>query len=164
MHCFLIDKITELEIGQKLKGVKNVTFSDNLARPFGANWTPFPAAFVLEAMTQAAILLVAATVDYQSQPILKGVQRMQIYGRAAAGDQIEIFAGLEALRETEARVYVHACLDGVPIAEATVFLSLVSLAASDKTVAFEHRRNLQAKLTDLFPGWFQAAQKAETVI
>ncbi len=84
MRYVLIDKITELETGKKLTGIKNVTFSDALARVGGAS---LPAAFVLEAMAQAAGLLLMATIECQAQPVLSKIQRMKISGRVSAGEQ-----------------------------------------------------------------------------
>ena len=164
MRYVLIDKITELETGERLKGIKNVTFSDGLARPFGANWTALPAAFLLEAMAQAAGLLVAATIECRAQPVLAKVQQMQIFGRAAAGDQVEIYARLEDLNETGAKVSVNACVNNAPLAEGIAFLSLVSFADLGEDAGFEHRRNLRARLASLFPNWFLSSSKAETVI
>ena len=164
MRYVLIDKIIELEPGQKLKGVKNVTFSDGLARPFGADWTTLPAAFLLEAMAQAAGLLVAATIECRAQPVLAKVQQMQILGRAAAGDQIEIYACLNDLNEAGAKVSVNACVNDALLAKGIVFLSLVSFADLGENAGYKHRRNLQARLASLFPNWFQSSSKAETVL
>ena len=155
MRYVLIDKITELEIGQNLRGIKNVTFSDGLARPGGANWTAFPAAFVMETMAQAAGLLVAATVECRAQPVLAKIQQAQFYGRAAAGDQIALTAVLEDLNEAGAKVSVQAAIKDAPLAKGIIFLSLASFADLGVNAAARHQRNLRARLAELFPERFQ---------
>ena len=142
-----------------LKAIKNVTFSDGVGRPHGANWMPFPAAFVMESMAQAAGLLVAMTIDYKAQPVLAKVQQMRVYGRAKPGDRLDVFAGLEDIQEEGARLYVKSSRSGVPIAEATVFLSLLSFEALGMEKASKHRRMLRSVVANLAPEWFCEVQK-----
>ncbi len=160
MRYILIDKITDLEIGKTLKGIKNVTFSDALGRSTGNNRTTFPAAFVMESMAQAAGLLVALTIDCKAQPVMAKVQQMKIYEWAQAGDQIEVFADLEDLQDAGARVFVKSSLKDVPLAEATIFLSLVSFEDLDEENAFEHRQMLKKTIAELAPEWFGKSQEA----
>ena len=159
MRYILIDRITAYESGKMLKAIKNVTFSDGVGRPHGANWMPFPAAFVMESMAQAAGLLVAMTIDYKAQPVLAKVQQMRVYGRAKPGDRLDVFAGLEDIQEEGARLYVKSSRSGVPIAEATVFLSLLSFEALGMEKASKHRRMLRSVVANLAPEWFCEVQK-----
>ncbi len=159
MRYILIDRITAYESGKMLKAIKNVTFSDGVGRPHGANWMPFPAAFVMESMAQAAGLLVAMTIDYKAQPVLAKVQQMRVYGRAKPGDRLDVFAGLEDIQEAGARLYVKSSRSGVPIAEATVFLSLLSFEDLGMEKASKHRRMLRSVVANLAPEWFCEVQK-----
>jgi 3-hydroxymyristoyl/3-hydroxydecanoyl-(acyl carrier protein) dehydratase len=160
MRYILIDRITEYEGGKMLKAIKNITFSDGVGRPRGANWVPFPAAFVMESMAQAAGLLVAMTIDYRAQPVLAKVQQMRVYDQAKPGDRLDIFAGLEDMQEAGARLYVKSSRDGVPLAEATVFLSLVSFEEFGMEKASEHRRMLRSVVANLAPEWFSEVKEA----
>ena len=164
MRYILIDKITEMVLGQSLKGFKNVTHSDALGRNSGKDRTPLPAAFVMESMAQAAGLLVALTVDCKAQPVLAKVQKMKMYERVKAGDQIEVFAAMEDIQEAGARLFVSSSIDGFPLAEATVFLSLVSFESLENGNATEHRRTLQRAIAGLAPEWFSQPQEERTEI
>ncbi len=164
MRYILIDKITDIVIGQTLKGIKNVTYSDALGRSSGKNRTIFPAAFVMESMAQAAGLLVALTVDCKAQPVLAKVRQMKVFERAKAGDQIEVFAELEELQVAGARLFVKSSVGGVQLAEATVFLALVSFEDLGAEKAFEHRKMLQTVIAELAPEWFGKSQAAVTKI
>ena len=142
-----------------LKAIKNVTISDGVGRPHGANWMPFPAAFIMESMAQAAGLLVAMTIDYRAQPILAKVQQMRVYGRAEPGDRIDVFAGLEDMHEAGARIYVNSSRSGVPLAEATVFLALLSFEDLGMEKATKHRRMLRSVAANLAPELFCKVKK-----
>ena len=159
MRYILIDRITAYESGKMLKAIKNITFSDGVGRPHGANWMPFPAAFVMESMAQAAGLLVAMTIDYKAQPVLAKVQQMRVYGRAKPGDRLDVFAGLEDIQEAGARLYVKSSRSGVPIAEATVFLSLLSFEDLGMEKASKHRRMLRSVAANLAPELFFKVKK-----
>lgn len=142
-----------------LKAIKNITFSDGVGRPSGANWMPFPAAFVMESMAQAGGLLIAMTIDYKAQPVLAKIQQMRIYGRAKPGDRLDIFAGLEDMQEAGAKLYVKSSRGGVPLAEATVYLSLVSFEELGLEKGSKHRRMLRSVIANLASEWFCEVKK-----
>lgn len=159
MRYILIDLITEYEAGKMLKAIKNVTFSDGVGCPHGANWMAFPSAFVMESMAQAGGLLVAMTIDYKAQPLLAKVQQMHVYGRAKPGDCLDIFACLEDIQEAGARLYVKSSRHGVPLAEATLYLSLVSFEKLGMEKASKHRQMLRSLVANLAPEWFCEVRK-----
>jgi len=70
MRYVLIDRITALVPGQSLAAIKNVSFADDLVTHYAPGLSALPAAMVLEAMAQAAGLLVAATLTAPAQPVL----------------------------------------------------------------------------------------------
>ncbi len=161
MRYVLIDKITELETGKQLTGIKNVTFSDALARVGGA---VLPAAFVLEAMAQAAGLLVMATIECRAQPVLSKIRQMKISGQTKAGERIEISADLCNLSDAGAKIFVKAHSDGALQAEAEIFLALIAFEKLNEPNAFEHRQILQNRLADLFPDWFAKTESLKATI
>ncbi|MEP7039505.1 MAG: hypothetical protein ABI891_14320 [Acidobacteriota bacterium] len=161
MRYVLIDKITELETGKNLKGIKNATFSDALARGGGAF---LPAAFVLETMAQAAGLLVMTTIECRAQPILSKIQQMKISGQAKAGERIQVSADLCNLSDAGAKIFVEAHSDGAMKAEAEIFLALIAFEKLSETNAFEHRQILHYRLADLFPKWFAKTEKQKAAI
>jgi len=158
VRYILIDRITSLAPGRRLTAVKNVSLSDGMVTPYGPGLSALPASMVLEAMAQAAGLLVVATSASPSQPVLAKVQPFTAFRAAAAGDQIEIEAELQDLRDEGARAGVRASVGGEPLAEATIYLALVAI---DGPGAAERVALLRGRLQETFPGWFPFAAPVE---
>lgn len=148
MRYVLIDRIAALEPGHSLTAIKNVSLSDDLVTRIRRGVSALPGSMVLEAMAQAAGLLVVASVDAPVQPVLAKVQPFTAYLDAVAGDRIELHAVLQDLRPEGARASVRAAVDGRTIAEAVIFLGLMAVER-DERIAL-----LRDRLTDAFPGWF----------
>ncbi|WP_337129595.1 hypothetical protein, partial [Staphylococcus aureus] len=70
MRYVLIDRIAELVPRERLCAWKNVAASDALAATRPSGKIVLPASMMLEAMAQAAGLLVIASVDFGRQPVL----------------------------------------------------------------------------------------------
>ncbi len=152
MRYVLIDRITALVPGQSLAAIKNVSFGDDLVTHYAPGLSALPAAMVLEAMAQAAGLLVAATLTAPAQPVLAKVQPFSAYGHARPGDCVGIQVELEELRSEGCRARVASSIDGRPLADATIHLALIPL---EGPTAASRARILRAMLADTFPEWFK---------
>ena len=151
MRYVLIDRITALEPRQTLAAIKNVSLSDGLVARVRPGVSALPGSMVLEAMAQAAGLLVVASVQAPAQPVLAKVQPFTAYADAVSGDRIELEAELEDLRSEGARATVTAVVDGSRIAEAVIYLGLMSIDGDERIALMRER------LADAFPGWFDIA-------
>ena len=151
MRYVLIDRITALEPGQTLAAIKNVSLSDDLVTRVRPGVSALPGSMVLEAMAQAAGLLVVASVDEPAQPVLAKVQPFTAYRDAVVGDRIELRAELQDLRREGARTHVIAAVDGSTIAEAVIYLGLMPIEGGERIALMRER------LADAFPGWFSEA-------
>lgn len=152
MRYVLIDRITALVPGQSLAAIKNVSYGDDLVTHYAPGLSALPAAMVLEAMAQAAGLLVAATMTAPAQPVLAKVQPFRAYGHPRPGDCVGIRAELEELRSEGCRARVACSIDGRPLADATIHLALIPL---DGPTAAARAKILRAMLADTFPEWFK---------
>src|SRR5262245_30796685 len=112
---------------------------------------------LLEAMAQAAGLLVVASVRTPAQPVLAKVQPFTAYADAAAGDQVELRAELQDLRAEGARAEVRAAVGGTTIADAVIYLALMPL---DAEVDAERVALMHERLADTFPEWFDLTLEA----
>ena len=148
MRYVLIDRITALEPGRTLTAVKNVSLSDDLVARVRPGVSALPASMVLEAMAQAAGLLVVASIQQPAQPVLAKVQPFTAHGEAIAGDRIDVRAELQDLRSEGARAKVTASVDGNPIADAVIYLGLMPIEGSERVALMRER------LADAFPEWF----------
>jgi 3-hydroxyacyl-[acyl-carrier-protein] dehydratase len=151
MRYVLIDRITALVPGQSLAAVKNVSYGDDMVTRYAPGLSALPAAMLLEAMAQAAGLLVAASITDPAQPVLAKVQPFSSYGHARPGDCVAIRAELEELRSEGCRARVTASIDGRALADATIHLALIPLEGS---TAGARAPILRAVLADTFPEWF----------
>lgn len=152
MRYILIDRITALVPGHSLEAIKNVCQAEDLVSRDAAGRSALPAAMVLEAMAQAAGLLVAASIAVPAQPVLAKVQPFTAYGEARPGDAVAIRAELEELRAEGCRARVAASIDARPLADATIFLALVPLEGAG---AASRAASMRTMLAETFPEWFQ---------
>ena len=151
MRYVLIDRITTLDPGRSLSGFKNVSLSDDLVMRQAPGVSVLPASMVLEAMAQAAGLLVVASLRAATQPVLAKVQPFTSHVPAVAGDRLDLHAQLEDLRAEGAKVRVTAAIESQLAAEATIYLALVALDAPEHV---DRVALLRERLADTFPGWF----------
>lgn len=158
MRYVLIDRITSLVPGRSLTAIKNVSVSDDLVTRYAPGVSALPASMALEAMAQAAGILVAATIDFRAQPVLAKVQPFAAYGRAAPGDQIDLRADLEELNDVGCRAQVTAHVGQTLLAEAFIYLALVPLERREQSL---DSAELRAVMRDTFPGWFEAPGAVE---
>ena len=152
MRYVLIDRITALDPGRSLTAMKNVSLSDDLVTRVRPGVSVLPASMVLEAMAQAAGLLVVGSVGEPAQPVLAKVQPFTAHGEAVAGDRIELRAVLQDLRSEGARATVTAVVDGQTIAEAEIYLGLMPIEGTERIALMRER------LMDAFPGWFDVTE------
>jgi len=150
----LVDRITALEPGRTLTAIKNVSHSDDLVQRLAPGISALPASMLLEAMAQAAGLLVVASKSTPAQPVLAKVQPFTAHADAVVGDQVELRAELLDLRPEGARADVRATVGGTAIAEAVIYLGLIPF---DGEAGEERTALMRERLADTFPGWFQLA-------
>src|SRR5262245_45602696 len=158
MRYILVDRITSLAPGQQVTAIKNVSASDDLVSHYGHGLSAMPSTMVLEAMAQAAGLLIAATIDCAAQPMLAKVNPFSSYGLARPGDRIVLCAELDELRDQGCVCRVTASIDGRLLASATIYLALVPFSVCGDAVSAEPMR---LALADAFPGWFAASALQE---
>jgi 3-hydroxymyristoyl/3-hydroxydecanoyl-(acyl carrier protein) dehydratase len=154
MRYVLIDRIVAVTPGHALRAVKNVSASDDLVTRYAPGVSALPASMVLEAMAQAAGLLVAATIGVRAQPVLAKVQPFEAHRLARPGDQIQLDAELEDLRDEGCRARVAASVDGQPLADAMIYLGFVPLEEGNAS-------RLREALADSFGESFELGRQVE---
>jgi 3-hydroxyacyl-[acyl-carrier-protein] dehydratase len=108
MRYFLIDRVTELLTGERARGLKNITLSDEVLHDHFPDHPVMPGALVVESAAQLGGFLLEMTVNKPGAPLLRAVlvqiDQAKFYGPAVPGDCLEVTATLDALRETAASV------------------------------------------------------------
>jgi 3-hydroxyacyl-[acyl-carrier-protein] dehydratase len=153
MRYFLIDRVTELLPGERARGIKNVTLSDEILHDHFPDFPVMPGALIVESAAQLAGFLVEMTINKPGATLLRAVltqiDRAKFHGPAGPGDCLELTAAVEALRETAARVTTDVRAAGRRIARADLTFALRRV---DSERVHEQRRSLYRLWTrDLQP-------------
>ena len=73
MRYFLIDKVTDLVVGERARGVKNITLSDEILHDHFPDYPIMPGALILEAAAQLAGFLLEMTFNKAGAPLLRAL-------------------------------------------------------------------------------------------
>ncbi len=157
MRWFLVDKVTELVVGERIVGLKAVTLSDPILHDHFPDHPILPGALVVEAGAQLAGLLLELSFDEGGdepprRAILTQIERAKFHRAAGPADVLRLEAILNSRLTASARVSVRATIAGVKAATATLVFSMQTVA-SERVHA--QRRQLYTLWTrDLDPSTF----------
>src|SRR3984893_2583057 len=111
MRYFLIDKVTHLEIGKSVRGIKNVTLTDEVLHDHFPDHPIMPGALILEAASQLAGFLLEMTVNTPDRPLRRSllvqIELAKFHDFAGPGDQLDIQVVLDSIHEEAAKVTVE---------------------------------------------------------
>jgi 3-hydroxyacyl-[acyl-carrier-protein] dehydratase len=143
MRYFLIDKVTELVVGERARGVKNITLSDETLHDHFPDHPVMPGALILEAASQLAGFLLETTLNRASEPLRRAllvqVDLAKFHDFAGPGDQLDIAVTIGSLRDAAAQVTATVSAGPQRIAQAN--LTFV-MKAIDSERVHEQRRYL----------------------
>jgi 3-hydroxyacyl-[acyl-carrier-protein] dehydratase len=143
MRYFLIDKVTELDLGKSARGIKNVTLTDETLHDHFPDHPILPGALILEAASQLAGFLLEMTLNKPDAPLRRSllvqVELAKFHDFAGPGDQLDIQVVLDSLHEGAAKVTAEVKAGTKRIARAGLMFVLREIA-SEKV--HEQRRYL----------------------
>ena len=122
----LVDKITEIEPGHRILGIKNVTATEEFFQGHFPGHPVMPGVLLLEAMAQVAGVLILVTRNTPGAlSYFAKVEKSRFHHPVRPGDTVETEAILDVLRGPIAKVNVVGRVDGqiVVDAEYTFFTS-----------------------------------------
>jgi 3-hydroxyacyl-[acyl-carrier-protein] dehydratase len=115
--------------GQKDKGLKNVTMSEDFLDYHFPKNPVMPGVLLLEALTQLAGWLTATSSDFENWFLLQKVHRCMFYGFAFPGDTVEMIVQVKARGASGAQSFDGVCaLNGKKIVTAEFGGEVVPLA------------------------------------
>jgi len=148
MRYYLIDKVTQLTVGQSATGVKCATLTDEILHDHFPDYPMLPGALIVEAAAQLSGFLLEMTFNRPGEPLVRAllvqIQRAKFHEPVGPGDRMEIVATIEGTREASAQVRFDAAVEGKPAANGT--LTFV-LRAIDSPRVHEQRRYVYALWT-----------------
>lgn len=143
MRYFLIDKVTEVVPGERIRGVKCVTLSDPVLHDHFPDYPIMPGALIVEASAQLAGFLLETTFNRPGQAprraLLVQIQRAKFYETTGPGDRLDIEATLTGKLETAAQVKVTVTVDEQRVARAELTFVMKEI---DSERVHEQRRYL----------------------
>jgi 3-hydroxyacyl-[acyl-carrier-protein] dehydratase len=89
MRYLLIDHITEWKNGKSIKGIKNVTMTEDFLEFHFPKDPIMPGVMLLEGIAQLTGWLEAASSDFQSWFLITKILKCSFYRFARPGDQVE---------------------------------------------------------------------------
>ncbi len=153
MRYFLIDKVTELAPGERIRGVKNVTLSDEILHDHFPDFPVMPGALIVEAAAQLAGFLLEATFNRKGEPLRRAllvqIQQAKFHDTAGPGDQLDIAVALDSRLEGAAQVTADVRCGERKIARATLTFMMKAI---DSQKVHDQRRYVYGLWTrDLKP-------------
>ena len=122
----LVDRIVEMEPGQRVVGIKNVTINE----PFFPGHFPgnpvMPGVLILEALAQATGLLAFAGMGDAHKTklyMLVGIDKARFRGQVLPGDQLFLDISLKRNMRGIGMYQCQALVDGTVVAEAEMMCS-----------------------------------------
>src|SRR5688500_6046481 len=118
----LVDSVAEHEPGKRLVALKNVTVNEDFFQGHFPHKPLMPAVLMVEALTQAATLLLAPAASDSVQ--LRGVDNAKFRRHVIPGDQLKLVVSRAATRGPLVKVAASAEVDGQAVMEATLRLAV----------------------------------------
>ncbi|MGD0883429.1 MAG: 3-hydroxyacyl-ACP dehydratase FabZ family protein [Thermodesulfovibrionales bacterium] len=105
MRYLLIDRIIEWQLGDRMKGIKNVAMSEDFLEFHFPKKPIMPGVLLLEAFAQLAGWLEAASSDFENWFLITKIYSCKFYGFAFPGDQVELEVQLNPESTSERKKY-----------------------------------------------------------
>jgi 3-hydroxyacyl-[acyl-carrier-protein] dehydratase len=115
----LIDRVIDTDSKTYVTAIKNVTMNEEFFRGHFPGAPIMPGVLIIEAMAQAAAIVVMANPDNKGKiPYFMSIDKVKFRKPVVPGDQVEIKIELIRMRETTGKAQATATVDGKVVAEA----------------------------------------------
>jgi 3-hydroxyacyl-[acyl-carrier-protein] dehydratase len=144
VRYFLIDKVTEVVLGERARGVKNVTLTEEILHDHFPDYPVMPGVLIVESIAQLGgfLLEVSQVLDGGKPPLralLVQIQNAKFSRPAEPGDQLELRVKIAASLETAAQIEGEARVNGERVARTKLTFMLRSI---DSERVHAQRRSL----------------------
>lgn len=147
MRFSLLDRIDELQPGERIAAVKTLSLAEEYLADHFPRFPVMPGVLMLEAMTQAGAWLVRASEDFQhSMVVLKAAKNVKYGQFVVPGQTLHVSAEIVSQTDEETTVKARGTVDGRTTVSGRLVLERYNLAdrapshaASDEIVRREMR-------------------------
>ncbi len=123
----LVDRITKLEEGHFVEGIKNVTITEPFFQGHFPGHPIMPAVLILEAMAQVGGMLLLNSVDDPTDKLMyfMGIDGAKFRRPVTPGDQLRMKVSLLKLKNRVAKMHAEAFVEDQLVAEADLLATVV---------------------------------------
>jgi 3-hydroxyacyl-[acyl-carrier-protein] dehydratase len=128
----LVDRVVELEAGQRVVGYKNVTANEDFFNGHFPGHPVMPGVLILEALAQAGALLAIRSSDYDPKQhviYLMSIDNAKFRKPVTPGDRLTLTLTVLKHKMTVWKLKGVASVDGETVAEAEFLATSVNTAA-----------------------------------
>ena len=125
-HPFLlVDKITEMEEGKRVKGYKNVTINEPLFQGHFPEYPVMPGVLVLEALAQVGAVAVLSMEQFKGKnPLFAGADKVKWRKQVMPGDKLELECEIIKIKGPIGIGKAVATVDGKKACEAEIMFAI----------------------------------------
>ncbi len=131
MRFTLVDRIVELEPGDHISAVKNLSMAEEYLADHFPGFPVMPGVLMLEAMTEAGAWLIRASEDFANAIVVLKEARNVKYGQfVEPGQTLRIEAKIISQTDNETKLKTQGTVDGQMTVSARLVLERYNLADS----------------------------------
>lgn len=129
MQFTFVDRVLELEPGVKVTTVKCLSMGEEYLADHFPRFPVMPGVLMLQAMTDASALLVAATENFTHSMItLKEARNVRFAGFVQPGRVLTVTAEILKLEDRDVELKTRGTVDGRPVVNGRLVLERYNLA------------------------------------
>lgn len=124
----LVDRVLELEPGQKAVGLKNVTVNEPFFAGHFPDYPVMPGVLIVEALAQLAAITVLSLEEYRTRrPLFAGIDGARFRRQVVPGDVLRLEVEIIRLRGKVGKCRGVASVDGETAAECELLFAAVEV-------------------------------------
>ncbi|WP_416147733.1 3-hydroxyacyl-ACP dehydratase FabZ [Salipaludibacillus sp. HK11] len=121
----LVDRILEVEEGQRAVGIKNVTANEEYFNGHFPDYPVMPGVLIIEALAQVgAVAMLKKEENKGRLAFFAGIDACRFKGQVKPGDQLRLEVVMTRLRGSIGKGKATASVDGKTVAEAELMFAL----------------------------------------
>ena len=122
----LVDRVLELEPGKSIVGLKNVSINEAFFQGHYPGMPIMPGVLIVEAMAQAAAIVVLVDPAYQGMiPVIGAIGELKLKRSVVPGDQLITKAEFLWIRNNVGRMRATSTVDGQEVSTVEMTFKLV---------------------------------------